>query len=180
MSTFRYSLNNLKNSFNAGNTSNWVVRFEKENTLNLIKDSSNLNVFPASEVSFNEFNLTESEITVGPGLKLSTPKLLINCPETISITFFEDNKYSITKFIKKWLKNIKKGNRNIRYGNVCKFSEIKNITKILTIYKFDEKQDAQETLSYYVYPLGLTFHGDQNFSLQSNSIEFKVVGTFEQ
>ena len=176
----RFTANNLRVAMEAGSTSNWLVTFEnvagskapKADLLNLIK-SDNGNFFPCQDVDYNQTNIEEKTIEVGPSIKISVP-VFIEPPTEISLTYFETHQKDIRAFVRNWVEKSSLKNKQAP-------SNIKKIVMKVVIWYFDKELKGLEQYPkdvYYVYPKGaLSTRGDQAFALDTNTLTLAIVGT---
>jgi len=175
----RFSANQLRTAMEAGSTSNWLVTFQdvsgssapKADLLNLIK-SSDGNFFPAQDVDYNQLNIEEKTIEVGPSIKISVP-VFIEPPTEINLTYFETHKKHIRAFVRDWV-----GKSSLKDKQAP--SNIKKIAMKIVIWYFDkELKDLEQYPKdvYYAYPKGaLGTRGDQAFALDTNNLVLSIVG----
>jgi len=175
----RFTSNNLRAAMEVGSTSNWLITFQnvagssapKADLINLIK-SPNGNFFPAQDVEYNQVNIEEKAIEVGPSIKISIP-VFVEPPTEMRITYFETHKKTIRNFVRNWV-----GNSSLK--NKQAPSNLKKIAMKVIVWYFDkELNDLVEYPKdvYYVYPKGaLSTRGDQQFAVDSNNLVLDIIG----
>lgn len=173
----RYSLNTLKNAFELGNTSSWVLAFESVGARS--PNVKNLNLIdgkycPAIDINYDEYSIYEETITLGPGAEIVIPVYCKGLPKTLAITLYDDHKHSFRKEIKRWVKE----ELNLVIGRAPSFNRLKEVSLLVHIYHFDKQGKAISTDSYYLLPTeALSRRGDQSFSSETLPITFNVIGT---
>lgn len=173
----RYSLNTLKNSFELGSTSNWVLAFEGVGSKS--PDVSKLNLIngeycPVLDVSYDDYNVIIKELSIGPGAVIALPVFLHNAPKSISITFYDDHSDSIRTELNNWVKN----KLQIIDGKAPLLSELKDSSLLVKIFKFDKTGTSIGVDSFYLLPSdSFSGMGDQSFSASTSPISFTVIGT---
>ena len=177
----RFTSNTLRTAFEAGTTSNWLVTFENvpnssaqlADRFNLIKQSQGGNFFPAQDIDYNQVNIEEKVIEVGPSVKIHIP-VFAEPPTEMNITYFETHKKEIKNILRTWIDGTRLNNKQAP-------ANIKDIAMKVIVWYFDkELNDLEEYPKdvYYVVPKGsLSTRGDQAFALDTNVLNLAIVGT---
>lgn len=176
----RFTANNLRKAMEVGSTSNWLITFQdvagssapKADSINLIK-SSNGNFFPAQDIDYNQVNIEEKTIEVGPAIKISVP-VFMEPPTEMSITYFETHQKVIRNFMRDWVSKSSLKNKQAP-------SNLKKIAMKVVIWYFDKELNSLGNYPkdvYYVYPKGaLSTRGDQQFAVDTNNLVLAIIGT---
>lgn len=176
----RFTANNLRNSFELGTTSNWVVAFEEAGSkappisnFNLIKTPTG-GLTPVLDISFDEETIETESFTYGCGIKVDIP-VFSQPPTQIKLTCFDSDLKTIKDAMLLWVRKYLKINK----GLAPSLNRLKDSSLLLVVYNFDtELNSLDRKNAYYVIPKGaLEYRGDQSFSLDSFPIEFTILGT---
>lgn len=174
----RYSLNSLKNSFELGTISNWVISFEPAggdapdtSAFNLITTLDG-DFAPVIDCNYDQSIVTSHEFNIGPNLNFKVP-IYEQTGTSAKLTFYDDHEKSIHNAIINWNKKL----MSISKGKAPALNELKEICLLMIIYKFDKKMNPTGKDALYVVPDGTKdFMGDQSFSADQASIEFNIMG----
>lgn len=174
----RYSLNSLKNSFELGTISNWVVSFEPTgsnapdvNKLNIIKTPDG-NFAPVIDLNYDQSIVTSHEFNIGPNLNFKVP-VYEQIGTNVKVTFYDDHKKTVHNAIIEWNKE----QMDISKGKAPSLNELKEISLLMVVYKFDKEMNPIGKDALYVVPDGTKdFIGDQSFSADQSSVEFNIIG----
>jgi hypothetical protein len=172
----RFSANQLRSSPEVGNTSTWVVCFERGGEkspditkLNLI----NGGYFPAIDVTYNKYDIVSIPISFGPGIEFDLPVYAKNSPSQVDLTFYSDDLRLIKKELVSWVDN----KLNIKLGKAPPLKLLKKFCLILSVYQYSKTGKLISKESFYVLPKeSLAFHGDQSFSLDTSPLVLSIVG----
>jgi hypothetical protein len=126
--------NPSKIKYTFANSINWAVSFD-DNSLNLIEASDGTPLFPASDVSFKEFAMSQFAIPIGinGNLDMSVPSS-VQRPTKIDLSFMDDSDHTINTKIRDWILSspVFTVSRSL---NIHKPS---SYTKTVTLYKLKE------------------------------------------
>ena len=174
----RYSLNSLKNSFELGTISNWVVSFEPAG--DFAPDVSNFNLIktpdgdfaPIIDLNYDESVIESHEFKIGPNLSFKVP-IFEQTGTSAKVTFYDDHEKTIHNAIVNWSKD----EMFISNGKAPSLNELKDYSLLMIIYKFDKEMNPIGKDALYVIPDGTKdFMGDQSFSADQASVEFNIIG----
>lgn len=173
----RFTSNQLRGSFELGNTSSWVVSFESVGQNS--PDVSKLNLIagkfcPVSDVEYDQYTVTTHNILVGPGLEINVPVYAADHPHSITMTIYDEHKKTIRTFIRNWATKTLK----LTKGQAPVLSKLKDSCLLVRIQHFDKQLNNLSNDSFYILPMdSLAFRGDQAFSADTIPLTFNVVGT---
>jgi len=171
----RFSLNQLKSSFELGSTSNWVVSFEKGGAS--APDISNFNIIagqwcPVLDVSYDDYNVYNETISVGPSVTMQIPAKASNSPDVIALTLYDDHALRIRLALNSWVDLMQ-----IKLGRAPMLKELKKYSLIVKIHSFTKDGLPVLTDAFYILPSeSLARRGDQSFSADTLPISFNVIG----
>lgn len=172
----RYSLNTLKNSFELGSTSNWVLVFEASGRMS--PDASKFNLIdgrftPAIDVEYDDYTVINQTISVGPGVELTIPVYAKNSPPSVQLSLYDDHTKTIRKELKYWVNDILQINK----GRAPDLAKLKESCMLMKVHHFDKLGNSLSTDAFYILPTdSLTFRGDQSFGEDNIPISFNIVG----
>lgn len=179
MSTnFKYSVNDIRSSLEAGNSSGFVVTFKSggpygpnPRNFNLIKGK----FAPVTEYSVNHKNLEYYEITVGPNIGFSLP-VRSSGPSEMSMTLVDDYRDTIFNTVRDWIDNLP---TNQVPPRVIPLHKLKDYSVVASIMRVDKLGSLiMEPVNYYLLPPSqLDLTNDNSFGLNTIALNFVVIGT---
>lgn len=174
----RYSLNSLKNSFELGTISNWVISFEAvgdfapdPSLFNLINTPDG-DFAPVIDINYDQSVIESHEFKIGPNLTFKIP-IFEQTGTSAKVTFYDDHEKTIHNAIINWSKN----ELSVSNGKAPVLNNLKNNCLLMIIYKFDKEMNPTGKDALYVIPDGTKdFMGDQSFGADQVSVEFNIIG----
>ncbi len=177
----KFSANQLRNSFEPGNTSDWAVTFENAvsnkapdaSIFNFIK-TPDINYSPVKDVEFDQIIIKTKEFSVGPGLDFKIPVFAQGGHE-IKVVFYDNHFKDIRHALIDWAKEF----LDLTKGRSPPLSILKDYCLLLDVLHFDrQSNDLGRDSSFYVVPdKSITFLGNQDFQADTIPVEFNIVGT---
>ena len=171
----RYSLNELKNSFEAGTTSNWVVSFHAGGGNHPSPDSFNMiagKYFPALDIDYASVEVIEKTLLIGPGVEIVFPITAME-PREIKMTYYEEHKKVVRGLMHSWVSNTDL----ISLKRTKSLSKLKEFSMKLSIEYFDKELNPLYTDTFYIVPKGAyDVHGDNTFQIDTNMLAFIIIG----
>jgi len=171
----RFTHNELKNSFEVGTTSNWLVSFYGFGGKHPPADAFNIidgKWFPALDVDYPTVTVQDKSITVGPNIELIFP-VTASYPREIKFTYYETHTNLIHKLREDWIAMTdlvsKKRTKSL--------ADLKAYAMKVRVDYFDKGLNPISSDTYYVVPKGATdIHGDNSFQVKTNSIALIIIG----
>lgn len=149
-----YFTNHTKIDYTFAKTNGWALFFD-DKKFNIIKSTTDIALFPSSDVSFKELDAHGANLATGiaGSLDLDLPRAFIKAT-TLDLTFIDDNNHSINTAIREWIKSspVYLKSRVLRF-----YGRASSHTKSVKLFKLDEKGQpiTKGRLEFQVFP-----HGD--------------------
>jgi len=173
----KIGLNQLKKIGEIGNNSNWLVRFSKpssssvsvSNTLNAIDNKW----FPAMSVDYNQLSVTKVDVTIGPDLVIPIP-VKAEKASKVSIGFYDKDLKTLRLALISWVENNTKLYNKHLAPDISKLKSI--ALQLDIIHTTKQKQEVYKDSYYVILDEDISFHGDYQFLLDTNTVSFMIVG----
>jgi len=173
----RYTFNEARAMGEIGNTSSFHIKMDTApgskvssvSGLNLIKNT----FYPAMEVDYNQAEIKNLDLTIGPGIDLKIP-IYSAYTTSIKVQFYDTDIKAIKNFVKNWIKE-----KSSLHTKRLSPANLKDWAVKLTVLNFDKahKDVSNFNDTFYIVPdETLDYHGDQSFNLDTNTLTFNIVG----
>lgn len=156
-----------------GNSSLFIVEFMGDNNdkLNVIGGT-----FPATQVSVKGAEPQFEETEIGPGIPLSIYKGSLP-PTKISVSFVDNEKDDLYKFIDRWCATGKFDGTQTQYKKINKVGSLPNNNMKMVVTEFDSQGNEVQKNTYIVQAPSDALSKDLGKAdVKSYSIDFKIVG----